>query len=160
MPCYLPSSLTASYLKSIHRTRSRALTYKRVSLKALSSVIFMVCASIHQLLSLPQTSRRLTASSRQTIPSLEEAYTQLYDVFIRNHLQRLIRVLDLRHNRLGWEAVRRRLSEQIPGRHQLHKLWLILEAEMLPGHCLSGSRLQERDRRVSALYLLSFYLLS
>lgn len=85
--------------------------------------------------------------------SLEEAYTQLYNVFIRNHLQRLIRMLDLRHNGLCWEAVRRRLSEQIPERHQLRKLWLSPEAETLPGHCLLGSRLQERDRRVSALYL-------
>ncbi|KAF8531371.1 IucC family-domain-containing protein [Gautieria morchelliformis] len=74
--------------------------------------------------------------------TLEEVYTRLYHTLIHNHLQQLIRVLDLHYNRVGWHIVRRRLSEQIPDGHELRKLWLSPESETLPGKSFVRMRLQ------------------
>lgn len=84
--------------------------------------------------------------------SLDGVYTRLYNTLINNHLQRLIRVLDLHYNGIGWDIVRRHLSEEIPEGHQLRKLWLSEDSEMLPGHYFICTRLQDSDRVVSGLH--------
>lgn len=84
--------------------------------------------------------------------SLDDVYTRLYNTLINNHIQRLIRVLDLHYSGIGWDIVRCRLSEQIPEGHQLRKLWLSEDSEMLPGHYFIYMRLQDSDREVSGLY--------
>lgn len=81
--------------------------------------------------------------------TLEDVYTRLYHTLIHNHLQQLIRVLDLHSSGVGWNIVRRRLSEVIPDGHELRSLWLSPETETLPGKCFMRMRLQDMYRTVS-----------
>ncbi|GJJ10653.1 hypothetical protein Clacol_004880 [Clathrus columnatus] len=74
--------------------------------------------------------------------TLEDVYTRLYHTLIHNHLQQLIRVLKLHYNGIGWEIVRSHLEKQIPGGHELGKLWLAPETETLPGKCFMRMRFQ------------------
>lgn len=90
--------------------------------------------------------------------TLEDVYTRLYHTLIHNHLQQLIRVLNLHHSGLGWDIVRRHLNEQIPIGHQLRQLWLSPETENLPGKCFMRMRMQGMYRTVSRLHLLSFHM--
>jgi siderophore synthetase component len=91
--------------------------------------------------------------------TIEGVYTRLYHTLIHNHLQQLIRVLNLHYSGVGWEIVRRHLNEQIPEGHQLRKLWLSPEAETLPGKCFARMRFQDIYRTVSRLHLPSFQLI-
>ena len=70
------------------------------------------------------------AGNRQNVSELDRLYTRAYYVGIHNHLQRLIRVLDLHYNDQGWEIVRKHLSQSIPKDHRLYNAWLSPERRM------------------------------
>lgn len=83
--------------------------------------------------------------------TLEDVHTRLYHTLIHNHLQQLIRVLNLHYSGVGWNIVRERLREQLPHGHELYKLWLSPETETLPGKCFMRMRLQGMYRTVSCV---------
>ena len=68
--------------------------------------------------------------NRQNVPDLDRLYTKAYYLAIINHLQRLIRVLDLHFNDQGWEIVRKHLSQSIPKDHPLYNAWLSPERKI------------------------------
>ncbi|KAF5334269.1 hypothetical protein D9758_015548 [Tetrapyrgos nigripes] len=53
--------------------------------------------------------------------SVEEAYPKFYHTLFHNHLQRLIRLLGMHYNGVGWEMLRRHLTDLIPPEHGLYK---------------------------------------
>ncbi|KAF7312079.1 C2 domain-containing protein [Mycena indigotica] len=72
--------------------------------------------------------------------TLEETYPKLYHTFVHNHLQRLIRLLGLHYNGVGWEILRNHLRRTVPRDHGLWKAWM--ETETVAGKCLLRMRLQ------------------
>lgn len=79
------------------------------------------------------------------VNDLDEVYSAAYHAAIHNHLQRLIRVLDLHHNGEGWKIVRQHLMQLIPKGHGLHKAWLSSETETVK----SLLRMRIKDKYVS-----------
>ena len=67
--------------------------------------------------------------------TLDDVYVQLYQTAIHNHLQQLIRVLDLHYNGLGWEILRQQLRKNIPEGHPLYFAWISPEKKTYPGSC-------------------------
>ncbi|EAU85373.2 hypothetical protein CC1G_07067 [Coprinopsis cinerea okayama7 len=74
-------------------------------------------------------------------PDLDDVYTRMYHTVFHNHLQQLIRVLDLHYNGRGWELVRTHLKANIPADHPLYTAWLSPERVTLPGKCFMRMRL-------------------
>ncbi|KAJ7671582.1 hypothetical protein DFH06DRAFT_1366688 [Mycena polygramma] len=72
--------------------------------------------------------------------TLEETYPKFYHTLIHNHLQRLIRLLGLHYNGVGWEMLRGHLKAVIPQDHGLWKAWM--ETDTVAGKCLLRMRLQ------------------
>ena len=79
--------------------------------------------------------------NRHAVLDLDSVYKRAYTTAIYNHLQRLIRVLDLHYNDQGWEIVRKHLSQSIPKDHQLYDAWLSPESKMVPSKCDLGTRI-------------------
>lgn len=52
-----------------------------------------------------------------------QVYKGFYHTVILCHLYRLIRALDLHHSGIGWQIIRRHLSEMIPRDNVLQKLF-------------------------------------
>ncbi|KAJ3805063.1 IucC family-domain-containing protein [Lentinula lateritia] len=84
-------------------------------------------------------------------PSLEEVYTRLYHTLIHNHLQQLIRVLELHYDGTGWEVVRGCFGEVV-GREEregrgrvLWEAWMGSDKEnreTVEGKCFMRMRMQ------------------
>ncbi|KAJ7183178.1 hypothetical protein C8R46DRAFT_1026947 [Mycena filopes] len=72
--------------------------------------------------------------------TLEETYPKFYHTLIHNHLQRMIRLLGMHYNGVGWEMLRKHLRDVIPQDHGLWKSWM--ETETVAGKCLLRMRLQ------------------
>ncbi|KAJ6468399.1 IucC family-domain-containing protein [Mycena sanguinolenta] len=72
--------------------------------------------------------------------TVEETYPKFYHTLIHNHLQRIIRLLGMHCNALGWEMLRGHLRDVIPQHHGLWKSWM--ETDTVPGKCLMRMRLQ------------------
>ncbi|TFK75106.1 hypothetical protein BDN72DRAFT_558264 [Pluteus cervinus] len=79
----------------------------------------------------PATLRESTGVDFEFLPNhcvvtstLEETYPKFYHTFVHNHLQRLIRVLGLHSNGLGWEILRKHLRNNIPADHPVYAGWL------------------------------------
>ncbi|KAJ7221017.1 hypothetical protein B0H12DRAFT_1152136 [Mycena haematopus] len=72
--------------------------------------------------------------------TVEETYPKFYHTLVHNHLQRIIRLLGMHHNGLGWEMLRGNLRNVIPRDHGLWKAWM--ETDTVPGKCLMRMRLQ------------------
>ena len=65
--------------------------------------------------------------------TLDDVYTQMYHNAINNHLQPLIRVLELHYNGRGWQILREQLRNNIPVDHPLFSAWLSPEKKTLDG---------------------------
>ncbi|TFK28165.1 hypothetical protein FA15DRAFT_584786 [Coprinopsis marcescibilis] len=74
-------------------------------------------------------------------PDLDDVYTRMYHTVFHNHLQQLIRVLDLHYNGKGWALVRAQLRANIPSSHPLYHAWLSPSRTTLPGKCFMRMRL-------------------
>lgn len=72
---------------------------------------------------------------------LDDVYTRMYHTVFHNHLQQLIRVLDLHYNGKGWALVRDQLRANIPIDHPLYTAWLSPQRSTLPGKCFMRMRL-------------------
>jgi len=64
-----------------------------------------------------------------------------------NHLQQLVRVLELHYNGKGWQIIRARLQEAIPRGHALEKAWLDEQAKTIPGKCFMRMRMIDAYNR-------------
>jgi siderophore synthetase component len=102
----------------------------------------------------PPTLARSTGVDFEFLPdhcvatrSLAEAYPKLYHTLVHNHLQRLIRLLDMHHDGSGYALVRKHFEAAIPADHELRKLWLVNKT--VPGKCLMRMKLQGVYRDVS-----------
>lgn len=103
----------------------------------------------------PPTLRQSTGVDFQFLPghcvaveTLEETFPKFYHTFIHTHLQRLIRVLNLHYNGIGWELLRQHLRKVIPVGHALEKAWLDTSATKVLSKCLMKMRLQDTYRVV------------
>ncbi|KAJ7510429.1 IucC family-domain-containing protein [Mycena galericulata] len=72
--------------------------------------------------------------------TLEETYPKFYHTLIHNHLQRMIRLMGMHYNGVGWEMLRKHLRDVIPEGHGLWKAWM--ETDTVAGKCLMRMRLQ------------------
>ncbi|KAJ7056636.1 IucC family-domain-containing protein [Mycena amicta] len=86
--------------------------------------------------------------------SLEETYPKFYHTLVHNHLQRLIRLLGLHYNGVGWEMLRKHLRRVIPQDHGLWKAWM--ETDMVAGKCLLRMRLQSVHDKVEPQHCCLF----
>lgn len=101
----------------------------------------------------PPTLRQSTGVNFRFLPghcvvteTLEETYPKFYHTFVHNHMQRLIRVLRLHHNGLGWEMLRRHMAAVIPADHPLQKMWLSPDNKVVPSKCLLRMRMRDSYR--------------
>lgn len=81
--------------------------------------------------------------------TVEETYPKFYHTFVHNHLQRLIRVLGMHCNGLGWEILRTHLEAVIPENHGLRQAWLSSEGANVPAKCLMRMRMRDMYREVN-----------
>ncbi|KAJ7039620.1 IucC family-domain-containing protein [Mycena alexandri] len=86
--------------------------------------------------------------------TLEETYPKFYHTLIHNHLQRMIRLLGMHYNGVGWEMLRKHLRDVIPQNHGLWKSWM--ETDTVAGKCLLRMRLQSVHDKVN--YMLDSVL--
>ena len=89
------------------------------------------------------------AGNGQNVSHIDHLYRRAYYVGIYNHLQRLIRVLDLHYNDQGWEIVRKHLSQSIPRDHRLYNAWLSPESKMPHKQGWIRPKVTGKDRSVS-----------
>ncbi|KAI7906507.1 IucC family-domain-containing protein [Cokeromyces recurvatus] len=76
--------------------------------------------------------------------TIDEVFKLLYHTLFHCQFQRLIRVLGLHYNGIGWEMVRKRMSELIP---KDHIMWpMFMESEKVPGKCLVRMKIDELYR--------------
>ncbi|KAG2182392.1 hypothetical protein INT43_007322 [Umbelopsis isabellina] len=75
---------------------------------------------------------------------IDGVYKLLYHTLIYSHLHRLIRVLGMHYNGLGWSILRRYLKAMIPQEHPLYKAWLLQSG--IPGKCLMQMKIDELYR--------------
>ncbi|KAJ2924638.1 hypothetical protein H1R20_g12449, partial [Candolleomyces eurysporus] len=78
--------------------------------------------------------------------TLEEIYPKFYHTYIHNHVQRLIRLLDLHYNGIGWEILRRHMNAAVPTDHPLRKIWLSTESRLVQSKCLMRMRMKDSYR--------------
>lgn len=88
--------------------------------------------------------------------TLDEVAKLLYHTLFHCQYQRLIRVLGLHYNGVGWEIVRNRMSELIP---KDHAMWpMFMDHEKVPGKCLVRMKIDELYRDVSFFFSLDILL--
>lgn len=111
----------------------------------------------------PETLRSSTGVDFQFLPghcvvttTLEETYPKFYHTFVHNHMQRLIRVLGLHSNGLGWEILRGHLRETIPRDHPVYAGWLSGNSKFVTSKSLLRMRMQDLYRDVSIFFCYSF----
>lgn len=87
--------------------------------------------------------------------SIQEASTKFYHTFVHNHIQRLIRLLKLHSNGIGWEILRKHMNAVIPRDHKLWDLWMNPERKKVESKCLMRMRMRDsyRDVRESTFSL-------
>lgn len=85
----------------------------------------------------------------------DEVFKLLYHTLFHCQFQRLIRVLDLHYNGVGWEIVRNRMFELIPKDHDMYPLFLA--KEKVPGKCLVRMKIDELYRDVSFFFFFRVY---
>lgn len=90
--------------------------------------------------------------------TLDDVYTRMYHTMFHNHLQQLVRVLELHYNGKGWQVIRARLREAIPRGHALEKAWLGEEVKTIAGKCFMRMRMIGAYRFVSFSRLLALPL--
>lgn len=73
--------------------------------------------------------------------TIDDVYARMYHTMFHNHLQQLVRVLELHYNGKGWQVIRMRLREAIPPGHALERAWLGKEAKTFPGKCFMRMRM-------------------
>lgn len=78
--------------------------------------------------------------------TLEEIYPKFYHTYVHNHVQRLIRLLDLHHNGVGWEILRKHMAAVIPVAHPVRKLWLSPDSKLVQSKCLMRMRMKDSYR--------------
>jgi siderophore synthetase component len=123
--------------------------------KQTKAILGFVVRDLAGLRIYPPTLRQSIGVDFQFLPghcvateTLEETFPKFYHTFIHTHLQRLIRVLDLHYNGIGWGLLRQHLKEVIPIGHALEKAWLDPSATQVPSKCLMKMRLQDSYRVV------------
>jgi hypothetical protein len=77
--------------------------------------------------------------------TLDDVYSRSYHTIMHNHLQRLIRVLQLHYNGLGWKIVREQLSKNIPIDHPLYDAWLSPSRRTVSGKAFMVMRIAPVD---------------
>lgn len=104
----------------------------------------------------PETLRRSTGVNFQFLPdhcisteNVDDIYPKFYHTYVHNHVQRLIRLLDLHENGVGWEILRRHMSAVIPVSHPLRKLWLSPDSRLVQSKSLMRMRMKDSYRDVS-----------
>ncbi|KAI8984409.1 IucC family-domain-containing protein [Mycotypha africana] len=110
-----------------------------------------------------ETLKRTTGYEIDVLPdscvvanTIDEVSKLLYHTLFHCHLQRLIRVLNLHYNGVGWEIVRNRMSELVPRNHVMYSSFL--EKTKVPGKCLVRMKIEELYRDVSIRYVYVLYL--
>ncbi|EKM78593.1 hypothetical protein AGABI1DRAFT_59499 [Agaricus bisporus var. burnettii JB137-S8] len=78
--------------------------------------------------------------------SIQEASTKFYHTFVHNHIQRLIRLLKLHSNGIGWEILRKHMNAVIPRDHKLWDLWMNPERKKVESKCLMRMRMRDSYR--------------
>ncbi|KAI9320739.1 IucC family-domain-containing protein [Dichotomocladium elegans] len=76
--------------------------------------------------------------------SMEDCYKLIYHTLFHSHFQRLIRVLGLHHNGLGWKIVRKHVDMIIPKDDPVYKY--LVTQEKIPGKCLMRMKINELFR--------------
>ncbi|GAA5796125.1 IucC family-domain-containing protein [Helicostylum pulchrum] len=76
--------------------------------------------------------------------TLEEVFKLLYHTLFHCQYQRLIRVLGLHYNGIGWNLVHERLSELIPNDHVMWPMFM--DREKVPGKCMVRMKIDELYR--------------
>ena len=121
------------------------------------SVLGFVFRDLGGLRIYPPLLRQSTGINFQFLPghcvqteTLEETFPKFYHTFVHNHVQRLIRVLDLHYNGIGWELLRKYMREVIPVGHALEKAWLDSSSREVPSKCLMRMRMCDSYRDVSS----------
>ena len=107
----------------------------------------------------PETLRRTTGVDFQFLPdhciateTLEEIYPKFYHTYVHNHVQRLIRLLDLHDSGVGWEILRRHMGNVIPMSHPLRRIWLSRESRQVQSKCLMRMRMKDSYRDVRSMF--------
>lgn len=102
----------------------------------------------------PETMNASLGTSFEFLPghcvvtsSVEETYPKFYHTLIHNHLQRMIRLLGMHYNGVGWDILRGHLRRVIPEGHGLWKAWM--ETDTVAGKCLMRMRLQSVHDKVN-----------
>lgn len=103
----------------------------------------------------PQTLKESTGVDFQFLPghcvatqTLEETFPKFYHTFVHNHIQRLIRLLRLHTNGIGWELLRKHMASVIPRDHKLWDLWMDPERRRVDSKCLMRMRMKDSYRDV------------
>ncbi|KAJ3572545.1 hypothetical protein NP233_g3007 [Leucocoprinus birnbaumii] len=101
----------------------------------------------------PKTLKESTGVDFQFLPghcvvtrSLEEASPKFYHTFVHNHIQRLIRLLRLHANGVGWEILRKHMASVIPREHMLWDLWMDPGRKRVDSKCLMRMRMKDSYR--------------
>lgn len=101
----------------------------------------------------PKTLKESTGVDFQFLPghcvvtqSLEEASPKFYHTFVHNHIQRLIRLLRLHANGIGWQLLRKHMASVIPRDHKLWDLWMNPERKRVDSKCLMRMRMKDSYR--------------
>jgi len=103
----------------------------------------------------PQTLKESTGVDFQFLPghcvatqTLEETFPKFYHTFVHNHIQRLIRLLRLHTNGIGWDLLRKHMASVIPRDHKLWDLWMDPERRRVDSKCLMRMRMKDSYRDV------------
>ncbi|KZV67527.1 hypothetical protein PENSPDRAFT_611311, partial [Peniophora sp. CONT] len=103
---------------------------------------------VHPPTLLASTGVELDAAPNHSIiaEDMDDVFARMYHTVVHNHLQQLIRVLDLHLNGKGWEVVRTTLRDAIkavdsPNSAALEKAWLGEDAKTVPGKCFMRMRM-------------------
>ncbi|PPR03669.1 hypothetical protein CVT24_007790 [Panaeolus cyanescens] len=101
----------------------------------------------------PPTLRASTKTDFQFLPehcvatkTLEEIYPKFYHTFVHNHIQRLIRLLDLHTDGSGWDILRKHMNSVIPRNHPVWKVWMDPCALTVDSKCLLRMRMKDSYR--------------
>ncbi|TFK28163.1 hypothetical protein FA15DRAFT_665648 [Coprinopsis marcescibilis] len=121
--------------------------------KSTRQIIGFVLRDLGGLRIHPPTLRKSTGIDFQFLPkhciateTLQQIYPKFYHTYVHNHIQRLIRLLDLHSSGIGWEILRRHMNAAIPPDHELKKLWLSPSSHAVESKCFMRMRIQDSYR--------------